>query len=78
MSKSLSDVSGRLKTEKQLGVDYKKELSLIGHRDHSEFIHIGNVGYILFVVGSLARPSIPINKKPNLVGKPGETGENQK
>ncbi|XP_041822523.1 target of Nesh-SH3-like isoform X8 [Chelmon rostratus] len=23
--------------------------------------------------GSLARPSIPINKKPNLVGKPGET-----
>ncbi|XP_041822537.1 target of Nesh-SH3-like isoform X21 [Chelmon rostratus] len=24
-------------------------------------------------LGSLARPSIPINKKPNLVGKPGET-----
>lgn len=33
---------------------------------------------MLFAPGSPARPSIPINKKPNMVGKPGETGQNFK
>lgn len=27
------------------------------------------------VPGAPARPSVPINKKPNMVGKPGETGQ---
>lgn len=39
-------------------------------------VSIDNVWYILFVPGAPAHPSIPINKKPNMVGKPGETGQN--